>query len=60
MFYLCELHNVVNKMLNKPTFDCFTLEEHWGGDCGCDLNKENAGTDIDANDDNNAVDPNNN
>lgn len=31
--YLCELHNVLNKFLKKPIFDCNLLEETYGGEC---------------------------
>ena len=33
--YVCDLHNIVNKSLNKPQFDCKKSLEYWGGDCGC-------------------------
>ncbi len=35
--YFCDLHNVVNKRLNKPIFDCSKAYDHWGGDCGCEI-----------------------
>ena len=35
--YFCELHNKVNKRLNKAEFDCTKAKEYWGGDCGCDI-----------------------
>lgn len=31
--WMCEAHNIVNKRLNKPVFDCSRLDERW--DCGC-------------------------
>jgi FAD-linked sulfhydryl oxidase len=30
---LCAIHNKVNKRLNKPDFDCTTLDGEY--DCGC-------------------------
>ena len=35
VFYICELHNDVNKRLNKPIHDCKKAFDIWGGDCGC-------------------------
>jgi len=32
-FWLCDLHNMVNKRLEKPEFDCTKLDETY--DCGC-------------------------
>jgi len=34
--YICKIHNIVNKVLNKPIFDCKKAFDYWGGDCGCD------------------------
>ena len=35
--WLCNLHNNVNKMLNKEIFDCKNLETRWPSElCGCD------------------------
>eukprot|EP00826_Nyctotherus_ovalis_P064753 TRINITY_DN9507_c0_g2_i2.p1 TRINITY_DN9507_c0_g2~~TRINITY_DN9507_c0_g2_i2.p1 ORF type:complete len:115 (-),score=28.73 TRINITY_DN9507_c0_g2_i2:99-443(-) len=31
--YLCRIHNVLNKYLKKPAFDCELLEETYGGEC---------------------------
>jgi hypothetical protein len=31
--WLCEVHNIVNKRLHKPDFDCLTLNDVY--DCGC-------------------------
>ncbi|KAI5184333.1 mitochondrial FAD-linked sulfhydryl oxidase [Nematocida homosporus] len=31
--WLCQAHNIVNKRLNKPVFDCTRLDNRW--DCGC-------------------------
>ena len=38
--YLCQLHNEVNKFLKKPIFDCDTIYDVWGGDCGCNVKME--------------------
>lgn len=46
--YLCDLHNIVNKRLGKPHFDCNKAFEFWGGDCGCDKDK---GKDVDKSND---------
>jgi hypothetical protein len=35
VYYICDLHNIVNKRLNKPIFDCKKAFSFWGGDCGC-------------------------
>ena len=35
--YICKIHNIVNKVLNKPQFDCKKAFDFWGGDCGCDV-----------------------
>ena len=35
--YMCKIHNIVNKVLNKPHFDCKKAFDFWGGDCGCDV-----------------------
>lgn len=35
MLWLCEAHNMVNRRLNKPTFDCEKLDDRW--DCGCNI-----------------------
>ena len=34
--YICKIHNIVNKVLGKPIFDCKKAFDFWGGDCGCD------------------------
>ncbi|KAI5180391.1 mitochondrial FAD-linked sulfhydryl oxidase [Nematocida sp. AWRm80] len=31
--WMCQAHNIVNKRLNKPVFDCARLDDRW--DCGC-------------------------
>ena len=36
VYYLCDIHNIVNKVLEKPHFDCDKAFEIWGGDCGCE------------------------
>ena len=35
--YLCEIHNIVNKVLNKTKFDCNKTFEVWNGNYTCDL-----------------------
>ena len=35
--YICKIHNIVNKVLEKPQFDCKKAFDFWGGDCGCDV-----------------------
>ena len=35
--YICKIHNIVNKVLEKPIFDCKKAFDFWGGDCGCDV-----------------------
>ncbi len=35
--YICKIHNIVNKVLQKPQFDCKKAFDFWGGDCGCDV-----------------------
>lgn len=34
--FFCEVHNIVNKRIKKPEFQCKKAVEYWGGDCGCD------------------------
>jgi hypothetical protein len=34
MHYVCDLHNVVNRMLHKPEYSCDKIEEEWSA-CGC-------------------------
>lgn len=36
VYYLCDIHNIVNKFLKKPIFDCQKAFDIWGGDCGCE------------------------
>lgn len=35
MTWLCEAHNMVNRRLDKPVFDCSKLDDRW--DCGCNI-----------------------
>lgn len=39
VYYLCDVHNIVNKFLKKELFDCKKAFDIWGGDCGCDANR---------------------
>jgi len=32
VIYICELHNQVNKSLNKEIFDCKNAIKFWGGE----------------------------
>ena len=34
--YLCNIHNIVNKVLNKTQFDCNKTFEIWKGNYNCD------------------------
>ena len=43
VYYICEMHNNVNKRIDKPIFDCKQSFNIWGGDCGCS-EKENNNT----------------
>lgn len=36
VYYLCDIHNKVNRFLKKPIFDCKNAFDIWGGDCGCE------------------------
>jgi FAD-linked sulfhydryl oxidase len=36
VYYICEIHNIMNKKLNKKHFRCKLAFDIWGGDCGCD------------------------
>ena len=47
MYYMCDLHNQVNKRLHKPQFDCDIVEETWS-ECGC---KEKEGEEPQVDDD---------
>jgi len=39
---LCAMHNKVNVLLNKTSFDCKKdLYKTYGGDCGCGVEEEN-------------------
>ena len=33
--YLCNIHNIVNKVLNKTDFDCNKTFEVWDGNYKC-------------------------
>ncbi|KAG6010789.1 hypothetical protein E4U21_004177 [Claviceps maximensis] len=41
--WLCSIHNVVNKRLDKPQFDCTKIGDFY--DCGCGDDKEDKGKD---------------
>ena len=36
VYYICNIHNIINKKLNKNHFRCKNAFEIWGGDCGCE------------------------
>jgi FAD-linked sulfhydryl oxidase len=36
VYYICNIHNIMNKKLNKNHFRCKNAFDIWGGDCGCD------------------------
>ena len=36
VYYTCDLHNNVNRRLNKTIYDCKKAFDIWGSDCGCD------------------------
>ena len=40
VYYLCDLHNIVNERLKKPRFDCKKAFDFWGGECGCGDKKD--------------------
>ena len=35
IYYICEIHNILNKKLGKKKFRCKDAFDVWGGDCGC-------------------------
>ncbi len=35
--YICDIHNIVNRRLNKTEYDCKKAFDIWGGDCGCEV-----------------------
>ena len=35
IYYMCEIHNILNKKLGKKKFICKEAFNVWGGDCGC-------------------------
>ncbi|TIB92559.1 hypothetical protein E3Q10_02843 [Wallemia mellicola] len=41
--WLCGMHNLVNQRLNKPSFDCSTLSDHF--DCDCSLESDLSSSD---------------
>ena len=38
VYYLCDIHNQMNKVLGKKRFPCKNAFDIWGGDCGCNTN----------------------
>ena len=36
VYYICDIHNILNKKLGKKKFNCRHAFDIWGGDCGCD------------------------
>ncbi len=40
VYYLCDLHNEVNRRLGKAVYDCRKAFDIWGGDCGCEVKEE--------------------
>ena len=36
IYYMCEIHNILNRKLGKKKFSCKDAFNVWGGDCGCD------------------------
>lgn len=39
VIYICELHNQVNKRLNKEIFDCNNAIKFWGGEPNAEKNR---------------------
>ena len=37
--YICHIHNIVNKVLNKTEFDCEKAYDIWNGNYQCNINK---------------------
>ena len=35
VYYICQIHNILNKKLGKKKFSCKEAFNVWGGDCGC-------------------------
>ena len=35
IYYMCEIHNILNRKLGKKKFSCKDAFNVWGGDCGC-------------------------
>jgi hypothetical protein len=38
VYYICDIHNQMNKALGKKKFSCKNAFDIWGGDCGCNTN----------------------
>ena len=40
MFYICEIHNIVNERIGKEIFPCEKIIDIWGQrECGCKIKK---------------------
>ena len=35
IYYMCQIHNILNRKLGKKKFSCKEAFNVWGGDCGC-------------------------
>ena len=35
VYYMCQIHNIMNKKIGKKKFSCKEAFNVWGGDCGC-------------------------
>ena len=35
VYYICQIHNILNKKIGKKKFMCKEAFNVWGGDCGC-------------------------
>ena len=35
VYYMCQIHNILNKKLGRKKFSCKEAFNVWGGDCGC-------------------------
>ena len=35
VYYMCQIHNIMNKKIGKKKFSCKEAFSVWGGDCGC-------------------------
>ena len=38
VYYICDIHNQMNRALGKKKFACKNAFDIWGGDCGCNTN----------------------